>query len=71
MFSRIAIDPAAEDQIVRAQREGMFDRLPGLGRPFEFDESQVHPNWWIARKVANEELQLLIQPETGRITTSN
>ncbi len=59
MFSERAIRLIADAKIDQAIEEGEFDNLPGFGRPFEFDDTQYDPNWWIRRKLEREQLQQL------------
>jgi hypothetical protein len=37
------IDALVEDQVARAQAEGQFDDLPGVGRPLELDDDLLVP----------------------------
>ena len=46
----------AEAKIVEAMKDGEFNNLPGFGRPFEFDELEYDPNWWIKQKLKREQL---------------
>jgi hypothetical protein len=55
-FTDLAIQIIADDKIRSAIERGEFDRLPGLGRPLWFDESD-DPDWWIRRKLREEDLQ--------------
>lgn len=61
-FSERAIQHVAENKIQAAMAEGKFNNLPGFGKPFEFDELNYDPNWWIRRKMEREKLKL------GRLT---
>ncbi len=56
-FTRKSFELVAEMKIQDAMREGKFDSLPGLGKPFEFDDTQYDPNWWIRRKMELERLK--------------
>ena len=58
MLSERAIQLIADAKIEQAYRDGDFDCLPGLGRPFEFDEMVCEPNWWLKRKTQAEEISL-------------
>ena len=49
----------AENKIKSAMEAGEFDNLPGLGKPFEFDERDMDPYWWIKRKIEREQLKQL------------
>lgn len=55
-FSESVIQRVAETKIRAAREAGKFDNLPGLGRPFEFDELSYDPHWWVRRKLAREDL---------------
>jgi hypothetical protein len=54
-FTDLAIQIIADDKIRSAIERGEFDRLPGLGRPLWFDDSD-DPDWWIRRKLRDEEI---------------
>jgi hypothetical protein len=62
LFSERAIQAIAESKIQRAMDEGEFDRLPGFGKPFEFNDCAYDPNWWIRRKIERESLSGLFSP---------
>lgn len=51
-----AIELVAEDKIAAAIRDGMFDDLPGLGKPHPVFDEPYDPHWWIRRKLAAEAL---------------
>ena len=57
-FNEKVIQIIAENKIQAAIKEGEFDRLPGLGKPFEFDEREYDPHWWIRRKLKLENLKV-------------
>ena len=48
----------AENKIQAAILDGEFERLPGLGKPFEFDEREYDPHWWVRRKLERENLKV-------------
>lgn len=48
-----------EEQIRKAQQEGLFDDLPGKGKPLEDLDEVYDPGWWAAKLVKREELSLL------------
>ncbi len=48
-----------EEQIRKAQQEGLFDDLPGRGKPLEDLDEVYDPGWWAAKLVKREELSLL------------
>ena len=47
-----------EQQIQRAQREGLFDDLPGRGRPLREDDGS-DPNWWAKQLLRREQVDFL------------
>ena len=49
----------AEQKIQQSLREGQFDQLEGMGKPFGFNELEYDPNWWIKAKMKREQLTLL------------
>jgi hypothetical protein len=55
-FSEKVVQIIAENKIKAAIEEGEFDNLPGLGKPFEFDERDLSPYWWLKRKIERENL---------------
>ena len=50
---------SVEQQILRAQREGKFDNLPGHGEPMKDLEEVYDPGWWAAKLVQREQISLL------------
>jgi len=62
-FSTVA-DQAAfiETTIQLAIRRGEFDDLPGAGKPLEGLGTQHDPDWWIRRKIEQENLTGLGPP---------
>jgi hypothetical protein len=67
MISERAIQLVADAKIEQAYRDGKFDRLPGLGLPFEFDEMVCEPNWWLKRKAKSEEMKLPLPPVSASV----
>ena len=66
-FTDLAIQIIADDKIRSAIERGEFDRLPGLGRPLYFEETD-DPDWWIRRKLRDEDLQgAIVLPTTQPI----
>lgn len=61
-----AIQLIANAQIEAAIEEGKFDNLPGLGKPFEFDDSHYDPHWWARRKAAHEKMKNLFAETPNR-----
>ena len=57
MFTERVIQLIADSQIEQAYRDGQFDRLPGFGQPFSFNELVCEPNWWLQRKLQAEQLK--------------
>lgn len=49
----------AEQQIRTAQEAGEFDHLPGAGRPIPGDALPLEENWWLKRKLKEENASLL------------
>lgn len=58
-FNEKVIQIIAENKIKSAMEAGEFDNLPGLGKPFEFDEREMSPYWWVKRKIEREDLKTL------------
>ncbi len=50
---------AVEEQIRKAQRDGLFDDLPGKGKPLGDLNEVYDPGWWAAKLVQREEISLL------------
>jgi hypothetical protein len=54
----------AEDRIREAQREGVFDDLPGKGKPFEFeDDSYIPEDLRLAYKILKNSNCLPVEVE--------
>ena len=52
MNALAAIAFVAEQKILEAQAEGVFERLPGAGKPlFLEEESHIPPEWRMARTI--------------------
>ena len=51
-----------ETSIQQAIRRGEFDDLPGAGKPLEGLDGRDDPDWWIRRKIKNENLTGLGPP---------
>lgn len=49
----------AEYRIREAQAAGKFDNLPGLGRPIPGIDDPPDENWWVKRKLRDEELSIV------------
>jgi len=48
-----------EQQIREAQDRGVFDNLPGAGKPLADLDEPYDPMWWVKRKLRDERLSLL------------
>ena len=48
-----------ERQIREAQERGVFDHLPGEGKPLPDLDEPYDPMWWVKRKLREENLSLL------------
>ncbi len=48
-----------ERQIREAQERGVFDDLPGAGKPLPGLDEPYDPMWWVKRKLREENLSLL------------
>jgi hypothetical protein len=57
-FTDRAIELVAEDKIQTAIREGVFDRLPGLGEPLDLLDQPLDENWWVRNKAKEEKIDL-------------
>ena len=55
----VSWDSFIERQILEAQAEGKFDKLPGLGRPLPLLDEAYDEMAWIRQKAREENLQLL------------
>ena len=53
-----AIELIAEERIRAAYEQGDFSKLPGFGRPLEFDPTAWDPHWWIREKLKTENLSV-------------
>lgn len=57
-------DKLVEDRIKQAQQEGVFDNLPGKGKPFQFeDDSSVPEDLRLAFKILKNSNCLPIEME--------
>ena len=48
-----------EQQIREAQDRGLFENLPGAGKPLPDLDEPHDPMWWVKRKLRDEKLSLL------------
>ena len=58
MITDRVIRIVAEDKIQAAIREGLFDNLPGFGKPSPLCDEPYDPNSWIRRKLRQENLKV-------------
>ena len=63
-FTDLAIELIADAKIQQAYDDGKFDRLPGYGKPFEFEKDGSFPDW-ARTKAQREEIKVLIQQKTN------
>ena len=52
-------DSWIEQQIREARERGVFDHLPGAGKPLPDLDDPPDPLWWVKRKLRDEKLSLL------------
>jgi Domain of unknown function (DUF1992) len=50
-----AIPIIAENRIREAMERGEFDHLKGAGRPLDDTDGCYDPNWWLKRKLRQEQ----------------
>jgi hypothetical protein len=51
----LSIESWVEQQIQQAQRDGLFDDLPGQGRPLQVDDG-ADPYWWAKQLLRREQV---------------
>lgn len=56
--AELSFESWIEQQIQQAQREGLFDDLPGAGRPLPGDDG-ADPHWWTKQLLRREQVDLL------------
>jgi hypothetical protein len=56
--AELSFESWIEQQIQQAQREGLFDDLPGQGRPLATDDG-ADPNWWAKQLLRREQVDFL------------
>ena len=56
--AELSFESWIEQQIRAAQREGLFDDLPGAGRPQASDDG-ADPHWWTKQLLRREQVDLL------------
>jgi hypothetical protein len=49
----------AERRIQEAQQSGAFAHLPGFGQPIPDIDQPLHENWWVKKKLREENLSVL------------
>ena len=57
----MSIDAFVERQIEEARKRGVFDKLPGHGKPLK-DLDPADRDWWLRNKLRDEGLQLPLTP---------
>lgn len=60
--ARPRFESYAERQVREAIERGEFDNLPGAGRPLPGLDGRHDPDWWIKRKLADEDLRAVLPP---------
>ena len=55
----ISFEGFAEAQIRKAREEGLFDDLPGKGKPLENLRDAYDPLWWVKKLVRREGVSVL------------
>jgi hypothetical protein len=56
--AELSFESWIEQQIQQAQREGLFDDLPGAGRPLRTEDG-ADPNWWAKQLLRREQVDFL------------
>lgn len=56
--AELSFESWIEQQIQQAQREGLFDDLPGAGRPLRAEDG-ADPNWWAKQLLRREQVDFL------------
>ena len=56
--AELSFESWIEQQIQQAQRDGLFDDLPGQGRPLRLDDG-ADPNWWAKQLLRREQVDFL------------
>jgi hypothetical protein len=54
----VSFESWVERQIREAEREGLFDDLPGAGRPLRTDDA-ADPGWWAKQLLRREQVDFL------------
>lgn len=54
-ISQRAIDIIVEDKLAAAYREGVFDSLPGFGKPHPIFDEPYDPQGWVRQKLRDEQ----------------
>lgn len=49
----------ADHRIREAEAAGLFDNLPGLGRPIPGIDEPLDENWWVKRKLRDEGISVV------------
>jgi hypothetical protein len=56
--AELSFESWIEQQIQQARRDGLFDDLPGAGRPLRTDDG-ADPHWWTKQLLRREQVDLL------------
>jgi len=56
--AELSFESWIEQQIQQAQRDGLFDALPGEGRPLRHDDG-TDPYWWAKQLLRREQVDFL------------
>jgi hypothetical protein len=56
--AELSFESWIEQQIQQAQRDGLFDDLPGSGRPLATDDG-ADPHWWAKQLLRREQVDFL------------
>jgi hypothetical protein len=57
--SQISWESYAEFRIRQAQEQGKFDQLPGFGKPIPGIDDPLDDDWWLKRKLKDENLSIV------------
>lgn len=60
--ARPRFESFVERQVREAIERGEFDNLPGAGRPIPGLDGRHDPDWWIRRRMTDEDLRAALPP---------
>jgi hypothetical protein len=60
-LNRRAIEILADAKIREAQEQGLFDGLPGAGKPIPDIDEPYDELWWVKRWVRREQIDLAVR----------